>query len=88
MPDQPQDAPMPDRYRVTAFYADDVTPPLVAGDRASRGFYRTRADADIAIEEAVGRTDLGRIVLAVDIGKSWFDLHVWIRIDGEWKLGS
>jgi hypothetical protein len=79
-------------YRVTQIYGDNVIPPAVPGEVARMELRVDRADADQAIEIAVARTDIGRILLEewlendVETRKNeWHVIHSWIRTAEGWR---
>lgn len=80
------------RYRVTLFSSDDVVPPDVPGQQVEMSTCGTRELADQEVEIAVGRTDLGRILLEerlvndVDGRKNeWRVIHTWTRGSEGWR---
>jgi hypothetical protein len=79
-------------YRVTQTYGNDVVPPAVPGEVAWRQLHTDRADADQAIEMAVARTDLGRILLEERLindvklrQNEWRVIHAWTRTAEGWR---
>jgi hypothetical protein len=80
------------RYRVTALHSDDVIPPAVPGEVAMMTKHIDRAGADVAIEIAVARTDLGRILLEERLvddvegrKNQWHVIHSWTRTAEGWR---
>jgi hypothetical protein len=82
MPDE-----APSQYRVTGTYADDVPPPRVAGEVTASTEYASRDEADIGIEELVGRTDIGQIILSTRNYRDggWRAMHTWNRTPAGWR---
>jgi hypothetical protein len=79
------------RYRITFTYSDDVIPPRVPGEVAIQTVHADRQGADMEIEAAVGRTDLGRILLEERLTNDvatrqdeWHTIHSWKRTSEGW----
>lgn len=85
MPDQDPEPRPPDQYKVIGLYGDNALPPLVPDDVAAWNTYLTRADADVAIEELVARTDIGRIILYTNVHGEFLPLHTWNRVGSFWQ---
>lgn len=90
---EPYEPPAEDYcYRVTAHYSDDVIPPAVPGEVSLTVQADTRASADAAVEVAVARTDLARILLEERLTAAdetqrhgWHVIHSWIRTAEGWR---
>lgn len=79
------------RYRVTGIASDTVLPPAIPGKPFGVTWCADRPDADEAIEIAVGRTDLARILLEERLAddaprqNGWHVIHSWTRTAEGWQ---
>ena len=97
-PVEPNEPPAQDtttslaRYRVTGVASDTVLPPAIPGKPSWVSWHVDRSSADEAIEVAVGRTDLARILLEERLANDvkgrqneWHVIHSWERTDEGWR---
>lgn len=80
------------RYRVTGVASDTVLPPAIPGKPFGVTWHADRPSADEAIEVAVGRTDLARILLEERLANDvkgrqneWHVIHSWTRTAEGWR---